>query len=154
MKTYSSPTLNTGSKVYPGLLEGSVLGPNYLKLSLNPPEAFDMEQLLCIDDFGFWRNVPSFEYASTLQLVLNRLPKWSENLWQLLFAAHIRLKSEQLTYLLTPTLSRLGQPGSIPALVLPSDGMAARHRKGATAERLIVKSEQLFWNMVYLRLFG
>ncbi|GAA57295.1 tonsoku-like protein, partial [Clonorchis sinensis] len=29
----------------------------------------------------------------------------------------------------------LGQPGSIPALVLPSGGMAARHRKGATAER-------------------
>ncbi|KAG5445016.1 hypothetical protein CSKR_105028 [Clonorchis sinensis] len=26
-------------------------------------------------------------------------------------------------------LSRLGQPGSIPALVLPSGGMAARHRK-------------------------
>ncbi|KAG5455066.1 hypothetical protein CSKR_104572, partial [Clonorchis sinensis] len=32
-------------------------------------------------------------------------------------------------------LSRLGQPGSIPALVLPSGGMATRHRKGATAER-------------------
>ncbi|KAG5450497.1 hypothetical protein CSKR_109095 [Clonorchis sinensis] len=31
-------------------------------------------------------------------------------------------------------LSRLGQPGSIPALVLPSGGMAARHRKGATAD--------------------
>ncbi|GAA50646.1 hypothetical protein CLF_104849 [Clonorchis sinensis] len=30
---------------------------------------------------------------------------------------------------------RLGQPDSIPALVLPSCGMAARHRKGATAER-------------------
>ncbi|KER31595.1 hypothetical protein T265_02231 [Opisthorchis viverrini] len=26
--------------------------------------------------------------------------------------------------------------GSIPALVLPSGGMATRHRKGATAERL------------------
>ncbi|KER22701.1 hypothetical protein T265_09262 [Opisthorchis viverrini] len=33
-------------------------------------------------------------------------------------------------------LSRLWQPDSIPALVLPSCGMAARHRKGATAERL------------------
>ncbi|KAG5444261.1 hypothetical protein CSKR_104528 [Clonorchis sinensis] len=33
-------------------------------------------------------------------------------------------------------LSRLGQRGSIPALVLPSGGVAARHRKGATAERL------------------
>ncbi|KER26817.1 hypothetical protein T265_13932, partial [Opisthorchis viverrini] len=33
------------------------------------------------------------------------------------------------------SLSRLGQPGSITALVLPSNSMAARHRKGATAER-------------------
>ncbi|KAG5446032.1 hypothetical protein CSKR_103895 [Clonorchis sinensis] len=32
-------------------------------------------------------------------------------------------------------LSRLGQPGSIPALVQPSGGMAVRHRKGTTAER-------------------
>ncbi|KAG5452175.1 hypothetical protein CSKR_111495 [Clonorchis sinensis] len=31
--------------------------------------------------------------------------------------------------------SRLGLPGSIPALMLPSGGMAARHRKGVTAER-------------------
>ncbi|KAG5447017.1 hypothetical protein CSKR_110208 [Clonorchis sinensis] len=30
---------------------------------------------------------------------------------------------------------KLGQPGSIPALVQPSDGMAARPQKGATAER-------------------
>ncbi|KAG5455281.1 hypothetical protein CSKR_113441 [Clonorchis sinensis] len=33
-------------------------------------------------------------------------------------------------------LSRLGQPDSIPALVLPSGGTAARHRKGVTAEHL------------------
>ncbi|TGZ68740.1 hypothetical protein CRM22_004085 [Opisthorchis felineus] len=32
-------------------------------------------------------------------------------------------------------LSRLGQPGSIPALVLPSGGRAAMRRKGVTAER-------------------
>ncbi|KAG5453887.1 hypothetical protein CSKR_108586 [Clonorchis sinensis] len=32
--------------------------------------------------------------------------------------------------------SRLGQPGSIPALVLPPDGMAVRHGKDVTAERL------------------
>ncbi|KER20498.1 hypothetical protein T265_10966 [Opisthorchis viverrini] len=35
-------------------------------------------------------------------------------------------------------LSRLGQPGTIPALVQPSGGTAARHRKGATAERLLL----------------
>ncbi|KAG5454425.1 hypothetical protein CSKR_107190 [Clonorchis sinensis] len=33
-------------------------------------------------------------------------------------------------------LSRFGQPGNIPALLLPPGGMAARPRKGATAERL------------------
>ncbi|KAG5453579.1 hypothetical protein CSKR_109533 [Clonorchis sinensis] len=32
-------------------------------------------------------------------------------------------------------LSRLGQPGSLPALVLPLSGMAARHRNGVTAEQ-------------------
>ncbi|KER20029.1 hypothetical protein T265_11330 [Opisthorchis viverrini] len=34
-------------------------------------------------------------------------------------------------------LSRLGRPGCIPALVPPSCGMVAWHRKGATAERLL-----------------
>ncbi|KER24478.1 LOW QUALITY PROTEIN: hypothetical protein T265_14410 [Opisthorchis viverrini] len=33
-------------------------------------------------------------------------------------------------------LSRLGQPGRIPAFVLPSGSMAVRRRKGATSERL------------------
>ncbi|KER23216.1 hypothetical protein T265_08864 [Opisthorchis viverrini] len=32
---------------------------------------------------------------------------------------------------------QLGQPGSIPALVLPSGGMATRHQKAATAERFL-----------------
>ncbi|KAG5443202.1 hypothetical protein CSKR_110549 [Clonorchis sinensis] len=40
-------------------------------------------------------------------------------------------------------LPRLGQPGSIPALVLPSGGMAARHRKGATAERFFTLPEAM-----------
>ncbi|KER20579.1 hypothetical protein T265_10902 [Opisthorchis viverrini] len=35
-------------------------------------------------------------------------------------------------------LSRLGQPGSIPALVPPWCGMVARHRKGAIGERLLL----------------
>ncbi|KER29783.1 hypothetical protein T265_03692 [Opisthorchis viverrini] len=34
-------------------------------------------------------------------------------------------------------LSRLGQPGSIPALVLPSGGMAARHRKAVAPLRCL-----------------
>ncbi|KAG5446350.1 hypothetical protein CSKR_104271 [Clonorchis sinensis] len=44
-------------------------------------------------------------------------------------------------------LSRLGQPGSIPALVLPSGGMATRHRKGASAERLLLMLQT--WNAGY-----
>ncbi|KAG5444114.1 hypothetical protein CSKR_101599 [Clonorchis sinensis] len=39
-------------------------------------------------------------------------------------------------------LSRLGQPDIIPALVLPSGGVAARHRKGITAEQFIRLSRQ------------
>ncbi|GAA51189.1 hypothetical protein CLF_105697 [Clonorchis sinensis] len=34
----------------------------------------------------------------------------------------------------------LGRSGSIPVLVLPSGGMAVRHRKGVTAERFLVQS--------------
>ncbi|KAG5446534.1 hypothetical protein CSKR_101503 [Clonorchis sinensis] len=34
--------------------------------------------------------------------------------------------------------TRLGQCGSIPATVLPSGGMAARHRYNVTAERLFI----------------
>ncbi|KAG5454086.1 hypothetical protein CSKR_112631 [Clonorchis sinensis] len=39
-------------------------------------------------------------------------------------------------------LSRLGQPGSILSLVLPSGGMSIRHRKAATAERWCRKCDR------------
>ncbi|KER28351.1 hypothetical protein T265_04808 [Opisthorchis viverrini] len=35
------------------------------------------------------------------------------------------------------TLSKLEQPGSIQAIVLPSGGLTARHRKGVTIERFL-----------------
>ncbi|KAG5441227.1 hypothetical protein CSKR_102438 [Clonorchis sinensis] len=38
-------------------------------------------------------------------------------------------------------LSRLGQPDSIPVLVLPSGGVTARHRKGAAAERFTIPKD-------------
>ncbi|KAG5449348.1 hypothetical protein CSKR_108412 [Clonorchis sinensis] len=41
-------------------------------------------------------------------------------------------------------LSRFGQPGSILALVLPSGGIAVRHRKGAAAERRTIHLSQCF----------
>ncbi|KER33083.1 hypothetical protein T265_00981 [Opisthorchis viverrini] len=40
-----------------------------------------------------------------------------------------------LTFTPDPAAGLLGQPGSVPALVLPPGGMAARHRKDVTAER-------------------
>ncbi|KER20676.1 LOW QUALITY PROTEIN: hypothetical protein T265_15261 [Opisthorchis viverrini] len=49
-------------------------------------------------------------------------------------------------------LSRIEQPGSIPALVHPSGGMAARHRKGATAGRFfsILLSDSTLSRFFYL----
>ncbi|KAG5454312.1 hypothetical protein CSKR_112651 [Clonorchis sinensis] len=38
----------------------------------------------------------------------------------------------------------LEQPGNIPALVLPSGSMAARHRKGATAEQYYLMENKLY----------
>ncbi|KER31335.1 hypothetical protein T265_02389 [Opisthorchis viverrini] len=55
--------------------------------------------------------------------------------------AHARVRGSNPTSGTRLPLSRLGQTGSIPALVLPPDGMAARHRKGVTAERFIYKQE-------------
>ncbi|KAG5455178.1 hypothetical protein CSKR_112105 [Clonorchis sinensis] len=55
-------------------------------------------------------------------------------------------------------LSRLGQPGSIPGLVLPSVGMAARYRKGVTAEQFSLAglgksaTEQLQYNRHFSRI--
>ncbi|KAG5442696.1 hypothetical protein CSKR_108001 [Clonorchis sinensis] len=38
-------------------------------------------------------------------------------------------------------LSRLGQPGSIPALVQPSGGMAVKHRRGVATERFVSQKD-------------
>ncbi|KAG5447968.1 hypothetical protein CSKR_100914 [Clonorchis sinensis] len=47
-------------------------------------------------------------------------------------------------------LSRFGQRGNIPDLVLPSGGMAARHRKCATAERVSCSLQSTYcsWNVM------
>ncbi|KAG5440993.1 hypothetical protein CSKR_109688 [Clonorchis sinensis] len=60
-----------------------------------------------------------------------RWPKWLEREF-----TDRKVRGSNPTSASQLPLSRLGQPGSIPALVLPSGGMAARHRKGATAKRL------------------
>ncbi|KER19934.1 hypothetical protein T265_11402 [Opisthorchis viverrini] len=61
-----------------------------------------------------------------------RWPKWLEREF-----TDRKVRGSNPTSVTRLPLSRLGQPGSIPALVLPSCGMAARHRKGATAERFL-----------------
>ncbi|KER30218.1 hypothetical protein T265_03280 [Opisthorchis viverrini] len=61
-----------------------------------------------------------------------RWPKWLEREF-----TDRKVRGSNPTSATRLPLSRLGQPGSIPALVLPSGGMAARHREGATAERFL-----------------
>ncbi|KER28928.1 LOW QUALITY PROTEIN: hypothetical protein T265_13474, partial [Opisthorchis viverrini] len=65
-------------------------------------------------------------------LLSARRPKWLEREF-----TDRKVRGSNPTSATRLPLSRLGQPGSIPALVLPSGGMAARHRKGATAERFL-----------------
>ncbi|KER21462.1 hypothetical protein T265_10223 [Opisthorchis viverrini] len=73
---------------------------------------------------------PSHQCQNTAGCPGARWPNWLE-----------REFTDQKVHGLNPTsasrlpLSRLWQPGSIPALVQPSGGMAVRHRKGATAGR-------------------
>ncbi|KAG5454288.1 hypothetical protein CSKR_113009 [Clonorchis sinensis] len=54
-----------------------------------------------------------------------RWPKWLER-----ESTDRKVRGSNPTSASRLPLSRLGQPGSISALVLPSGGMAARHRKG------------------------
>ncbi|KAG5448122.1 hypothetical protein CSKR_106379 [Clonorchis sinensis] len=56
-----------------------------------------------------------------------------------------RVRWSNPTYASRLPLSRLGRPGSIPALVLPSGGIAAMHRKGVTAERLLSAYKMAQW---------
>ncbi|KER21750.1 hypothetical protein T265_09989 [Opisthorchis viverrini] len=62
-----------------------------------------------------------------------RRPKWLEREF-----TDRKVRGSNPTSVSRLPLSRLGQPGSIPALVPPSVGMVARHRKGATTERLFI----------------
>ncbi|KAG5444361.1 hypothetical protein CSKR_104551 [Clonorchis sinensis] len=59
---------------------------------------------------------------------MSRIQCWSANL----LTGRSVVRTRPLSRL---PLSRLRQPGGIPALLLPSGSMAVRHRQGATAER-------------------
>ncbi|KAG5443825.1 hypothetical protein CSKR_100054 [Clonorchis sinensis] len=65
--------------------------------------------------------------------ILRRRARWSEWLEREFTGRKVCVSNPTSASRLP--LSRLGQPGSIPAFVLPSGGMAVRHRKGATVER-------------------
>ncbi|KAG5452617.1 hypothetical protein CSKR_100442, partial [Clonorchis sinensis] len=67
------------------------------------------------------------EICSTKEM---RWPKWLEREF-----TDRKVRGSYPTSASPLLLSRLGQPGSIRALVLPLGGMVARHRKGVTAER-------------------
>ncbi|KER22090.1 hypothetical protein T265_09742 [Opisthorchis viverrini] len=71
-------------------------------------------------------------YVSSLGrlIVWTRWPKWLERGF-----TDRKVRGSNPTCASRRPLSMRGQPDSIPALVLPSGGMTARHRKGATAER-------------------
>ncbi|KAG5449685.1 Actin-1 [Clonorchis sinensis] len=73
----------------------------------------------------------SVSHRSSVSLCYGaRWPKWVEREF-----TYRRVRGSNPASASRLPLSRLGQPGSISALVLPSGGMAARHRKGVTAER-------------------
>ncbi|KER22968.1 hypothetical protein T265_09051 [Opisthorchis viverrini] len=61
-----------------------------------------------------------------------RWPKWLEREF-----TDRKVRGSNPTSATRLPLSRLGQPASIPTVVLPSAGTAARHRKGATVERFL-----------------
>ncbi|KER25926.1 hypothetical protein T265_06730 [Opisthorchis viverrini] len=71
-------------------------------------------------------------HSEFANISVSRWPKWLECEF-----TDRKVRGSNPTSATRLPLSRLGQPGSIPALVLPSGGMAARHRKGATAERFL-----------------
>ncbi|KAG5451943.1 hypothetical protein CSKR_110368 [Clonorchis sinensis] len=80
---------------------------------------------------------PSEENFSRLWYTVSntgaRWPKWLEREF-----TDRKVRGSNPTSASRLPLSRLGQPGSIPALVPPSGCMAVRHQKGATAERLLL----------------
>ncbi|KER23522.1 LOW QUALITY PROTEIN: hypothetical protein T265_14625 [Opisthorchis viverrini] len=95
-------------------------------------------RLVCLDEL--------LKYIGGVRAILRlsyqaRWPKWLEREF-----TDRKVRGSNPAFATRLPLSRLRQPGSIPALVLPSGGMAARHRKGATAERFL-----FFLRLLYLR---
>ncbi|KAG5453153.1 hypothetical protein CSKR_106980 [Clonorchis sinensis] len=77
---------------------------------------------------------PGMRNSVSVSRTTSSIAQWVAEVHRL---SHHRLAISTISsgHLIVSALSRLGQPGSIPALVLPSGGMTVRHRKGATAEQ-------------------
>ncbi|KAG5441470.1 hypothetical protein CSKR_109828 [Clonorchis sinensis] len=71
-----------------------------------------------------------YSHASSTYYICQVSFKWLEHEFT---ARKVRGSNPTSAYRIP--LSKLGQPDNIPALMLPCGGMAARHRKGVTAER-------------------
>ncbi|KER27945.1 hypothetical protein T265_05144 [Opisthorchis viverrini] len=99
-----------------------------IKVPINRPHMYTQPKpMVSFDKISLMRY-----YTVKMKSAEARWTKWLE----CEFTDH-RVRSSNPTSASRLPLSRLGQPGSIPALVQPSGGMVARHRKGATAERFI-----------------
>ncbi|KAG5449705.1 hypothetical protein CSKR_103080 [Clonorchis sinensis] len=82
-----------------------------------------------------------FDTAAACVKAANCYPQARESLglmaqWLELEFTDRKIRRSNPTFASRLLLSKLGQPGSIPALVLSSGGVAARHRKVVTAERI------------------
>ncbi|KER34121.1 hypothetical protein T265_00009 [Opisthorchis viverrini] len=85
--------------------------------------------------FMTWFSKEKNETAERFQCTLRaRWTKWLERGFD-----DRKVRGSKPTSVSRLPLSRLGQHGIIPALVTPSCGIAARHRKGAIAERFFLQ---------------
>ncbi|KAG5449517.1 hypothetical protein CSKR_111842, partial [Clonorchis sinensis] len=83
-----------------------------------------------IDRYSYWEQISPLRVNSNEYFTHEaRWLKWLEREF-----TDRKVRGSNLTSASRLPLSRLGEPGSIAALVLPSGGMIARHRKGLRRE--------------------
>ncbi|GAA48233.1 hypothetical protein CLF_101348, partial [Clonorchis sinensis] len=74
-------------------------------------------------------------YSGYLNIVIN--PEYAKSMENLFFRFTCKTNNEIPQQVPGQIFEQLGKPGSIPALVLSSGGLAVGHQKGATAERMV-----------------
>ncbi|KAG5441434.1 hypothetical protein CSKR_107659, partial [Clonorchis sinensis] len=122
----------------------------YMEIPLQIDRNYPENELSLIPSTGSTCPSPHLTFTGFLPLIIKRLfpltkttlARWLK--WLEREFTDPKVRGSNPTAASRLPLSRLGQPGSIPALVLPSGGMAAGHRGGATAERLC---SNISWTM-------